>query len=53
MRQVRSDDDRSAFVEFTELDFLLAPRRFEENKLRAAAGSVPAHFLQTEHVAIK
>ncbi len=51
--EVGPDHDRAAFVEFAELDFLLAPGSFQENELRAAARSMAPHFLQAEDVAIK
>ena len=53
MGQVRTDHYRPALIEFAQLDFLLAARRLEENQLRTATGSVPARFLQTEHVFVK
>ena len=53
MSQVGADHDRAALIEFAELDLLFALRRFEENQLRAATGSVSPGFLQSEHIFIK
>ena len=44
---------RSALIELADLNLLLALRRFEEDQLRAAPGSVPARFLQAEHVPVE
>ena len=53
MREVGADHDRPALVEFADFDFFLALRRFEKDKLRAASGSVPPRFLESEHVPVK
>src|ERR1700730_18125619 len=53
MRQIGTDHDRPAFVELADLNFLLALWRFEENKLRTAPGSMPANFLETQHVLVE
>ena len=53
MGQIGSDDHRTAFVEFADLDLLLASRRLEKDELRAATGSVATRFFQSEHVSDK
>jgi hypothetical protein len=53
MRQVRSDHHRTAFVEFAKLDFYIASRRFQEDKLRTAARGMAANFFQTEYIPIE
>ena len=53
MGQIRTDLHRAALVEFAELDFLFAPRGFQKNKLRTAAGGMPADLFETEDVAVK
>src|ERR1700676_2152640 len=53
MRQVGANNDRAALIELTDLNLLLALRRFEEDQLRAATGSVPTDFLQTEHIPVE
>ena len=53
MSQVGAHHNRAALVIFADLNFLFAPGRLEKDKLRAAAGSVAAHFLQAEDVTIK
>lgn len=53
MGQVRPHHYRAALVELADLDFLIAARRLEKNELGAAAGRVPARFLEPEDVPIK
>ena len=53
VRQIGADDDRAALVKFAQLNLLFAARRFEEDQLRPAPGSVPARFFKTEDVSIK
>src|SRR5205814_2180595 len=51
--QIGAHHDRTAFIKLADLDFFLAFRRFQENQLRAAAGSLAADFLEPENVAVK
>ena len=53
MGKIGSNHNRAAFVVLAKLDFLFASRRFEEYQLRAAPGSVPPRFLQSQNVLIK
>jgi hypothetical protein len=53
MRQIGADDDRSAIVELTDLNFLIAARRFEKDELRPAPGGLPANLLKAEDVLVK
>ena len=53
MREIRTDDDWTAFIELTDFDFFLAVRRLEENQLRAAAGGMASRFLQAEDVSVE
>src|SRR5215210_4387820 len=53
MRQIPPDLHRTAFVEFANLDQLLAIRSLEENQLRTAFRSLPSHLFQPQHIAIK
>ena len=48
MGQIRSDDHRTTFIELADLNFLLASRRLEKDKLRAATGSVATRFFQVQ-----
>ena len=53
MSQIRSDHDRTAIVEFAKLDFHIASRRFQEDKLRTAARGMAANFFQTKYIPIE
>src|SRR4029453_1729086 len=53
MSQIRSDHHRTAIVEFANLDFHIASRRFQEDKLRTAARGMAANFFQTEYIPIE
>ena len=53
MSQVRPDDYGSALIELAELDFFIAFRRSQKNKLRTAARGVAASLLQSEDVLVK
>ena len=53
VRQVWTDDDRSALVKFAKLNFLIAARRFQKNELLAAPRSVAANLLETENVLVE
>ncbi len=53
VRQVWTDDDRSALVKFAKLNFFVAARRFQKNELRAAPRSVAANLLETENVLVE
>ena len=51
--QIWPNHDWAALIILAKLDLFLALGRFEKNELRAAPGSVPSYFLQTENVSIK
>ena len=53
VRQVWTDDDRSALVKFAKLNFLIAARRFQKKELRTAPRSVAANLLETENVFVE
>jgi hypothetical protein len=53
MRQVWADDDRSALVKFADLNFFVAARRFQKNKLRAAPRSVTPNLLQPQNIPVE
>ena len=53
MGHVRPDDYGSALIELAELDFFIAFRRSQKNKLRTAARGVAASLLQSEDVLVK
>src|ERR1041384_98228 len=45
MSQIRSNDHGAALVEFAQLNFFVAVRRLEKDKLRTAAGGVAPNLL--------
>jgi capsid portal protein len=47
MREVRSNHNRPALVEFANLNFLVAIGRFQKNELRTAAGRLAANLFET------
>src|SRR5436305_15251956 len=51
--QIGAHHDRTAFIKLADLDLFLAVRRFQENQLRATAGSLAPEFLEPENVAVK
>jgi len=53
VRQVWTDDDRSALVKFAKLNFLIAARRFQKNELRTAPRSVTPNLLQPQNILIE
>src|SRR5207249_12203359 len=53
MREIRTDHDRPALVEFANLDLLVSLRRFQKNQVRAAARGVATKLLQSEDILIK
>ena len=53
MGQIRAHDHGTALVEFADLDFFVAPGRFEENQLRTATRRMPPRFLESQNVPVK
>ena len=53
MRNVIPNVYRAAAVKFANLDLFFAPRRLEENELRATGRFRTVYFLQSEHVFIE
>ncbi len=53
MGQIGTDHDRTALIELTDLDFLLASGRFEKNELRAPAGGMAPGFFEPENIPVK
>ncbi len=53
MREIRTHDNRTAFIEFADFDFFLAAGRLKENQLRAATRGVASRFPQTEDVSVE
>jgi len=53
VRQVRTDDDRSAPVKFADLNFFVAARRFQKHELRTAPRSVAANLLQAQNIPVE
>jgi hypothetical protein len=45
MREIGTDDNGTAFIEFADFDFFLAAGGLKENQLRTAAGGVASRFL--------
>jgi len=53
MRQIGTDDNRAAPVEFAYLNFLIAAWCFQEDELRSTPRGVATNFLETEDVLVK
>ena len=53
MRNVIPNVHRAATVKFADLDFFFAPRRLEENELRASGRFRTVYFLQSEHLFVE
>jgi len=53
MRNVIPNAHRAAAVKFADLDFFFAPRRLEENELRASGRFRTVYFLQSEHLFVE
>ena len=53
MSQIGTDFNRTALIEFTELNFFVASGRFKKNQLRSAAGGMTSDLLQAENVSVE
>ena len=51
--EIRTDLNRTAFVEFTNLDQFFTARCFQKNQTRSARRSVALHLVQPQHLFIK
>jgi hypothetical protein len=53
MGEVGSNHNRPAFVEFANLNFLVAIGRFQKHELRTATRRLAANLFETEDIFIK
>src|SRR2546422_3538116 len=53
MREVRTNHDRPALIEFANLNLLFALGGFQENELRAATGCLAVQLLEPEDIFIE
>lgn len=53
MSQIRTNLNRTALIEFAELDFFFASGRLKKDQLRSAAGGMTPNLLQSENVPVE